>query len=104
MIELYPQIRLVHVAAVIGSGLLFASRGAAQLDRARQLRAKTRPLARHAADLLRRGARRIPVHRERRAHARSGGNVRLAGVALRTGQERIRSLALSDYRASGGLP
>ena len=31
MIELYAQIKLVHVAAVISSGLLFASRGAAQL-------------------------------------------------------------------------
>jgi uncharacterized membrane protein SirB2 len=36
MIELYPQIKLVHVAAVIGSGLLFASRGAAQLTGARR--------------------------------------------------------------------
>jgi uncharacterized membrane protein SirB2 len=35
MIELYPQIKLVHVAAVICSGLLFALRGAAQLAGAR---------------------------------------------------------------------
>ena len=35
MIELYAQIKLVHVAAVISSGLLFASRGAAQLAGAR---------------------------------------------------------------------
>jgi uncharacterized membrane protein SirB2 len=31
MIELYPQIKWVHVAAVICSGLLFALRGGAQL-------------------------------------------------------------------------
>lgn len=31
MIEFYPQIRLVHITAVILSGLLFALRGSAQL-------------------------------------------------------------------------
>ena len=35
MLELYPQIKWVHVAAVICSGLLFALRGAAQLAGAR---------------------------------------------------------------------
>ena len=35
MIEFYPQIKWVHVAAVICSGLLFALRGAAQLAGAR---------------------------------------------------------------------
>jgi len=35
MIELYPQIKWVHVAAVICSGLLFALRGGAQLAGAR---------------------------------------------------------------------
>jgi uncharacterized membrane protein SirB2 len=35
MIEFYAQIKLVHVVAVISSGLLFASRGAAQLAGAR---------------------------------------------------------------------
>jgi uncharacterized membrane protein SirB2 len=35
MIEFYPQIKLVHVAAVICSGLLFALRGGAQLAGAR---------------------------------------------------------------------
>ncbi len=35
MIEFYPQIKLVHVAAVILSGLLFALRGTAQLAGAR---------------------------------------------------------------------
>jgi uncharacterized membrane protein SirB2 len=35
MIEFYPQIKWVHVAAVIGSGLLFALRGSAQLLGAR---------------------------------------------------------------------
>ena len=35
MIEFYPQIKWVHVAAVICSGLLFALRGSAQLLGAR---------------------------------------------------------------------
>lgn len=35
MIEFYPQIKWVHVAAVICSGLLFALRGGAQLAGAR---------------------------------------------------------------------
>lgn len=35
MIEFYPQIKWVHVAAVICSGLLFALRGTAQLAGAR---------------------------------------------------------------------
>jgi uncharacterized membrane protein SirB2 len=35
MIEFYPQIKWVHVAAVICSGLLFALRGAAHLAGAR---------------------------------------------------------------------
>jgi uncharacterized membrane protein SirB2 len=35
MIEFYPQIKWVHVAAVISSGLLFALRGGAQLAGAR---------------------------------------------------------------------
>jgi uncharacterized membrane protein SirB2 len=35
MIEFYPEIRLVHVAAIIASGLLFALRGGAQLAGAR---------------------------------------------------------------------
>lgn len=35
MIEFYPQIKLVHVTAVILSGLLFALRGTAQLAGAR---------------------------------------------------------------------
>jgi len=35
MIEFYPQIKWVHVAAVICSGLLFALRGAAQMAGAR---------------------------------------------------------------------
>lgn len=35
MIEFYPQIKWVHVAAVICSGLLFAMRGSAQLLGAR---------------------------------------------------------------------
>jgi uncharacterized membrane protein SirB2 len=35
MIEFYPHIKLVHVAAVICSGLLFALRGAAHLAGAR---------------------------------------------------------------------
>ena len=35
MIEFYPQIKLVHVAAVISSGLLFAMRGGAQIAGAR---------------------------------------------------------------------
>ncbi len=35
MIEFYPQIKWVHVAAVIISGLLFALRGGAQLAGAR---------------------------------------------------------------------
>ena len=35
MIEFYPQIRLVHVTAVILSGLLFTVRGSAQLLGAR---------------------------------------------------------------------
>jgi uncharacterized membrane protein SirB2 len=35
MIEFYPQIKLVHVTAVIVSGLLFALRGGAQLAGAR---------------------------------------------------------------------
>ena len=35
MIEFYPQIKLVHVAAVIASGSLFALRGGAQLLGAR---------------------------------------------------------------------
>ena len=35
MIEFYPHIKLVHVAAVMSSGLLFAMRGGAQLAGAR---------------------------------------------------------------------
>lgn len=35
MIEFYPQIKLVHVTAIICSGLLFALRGTAQLMGAR---------------------------------------------------------------------
>jgi uncharacterized membrane protein SirB2 len=35
MIEFYPSIRLVHIASVIASGVLFALRGAAQLAGAR---------------------------------------------------------------------
>jgi uncharacterized membrane protein SirB2 len=35
MIEFYPQIKLVHVASIIASGLLFTLRGAAQLTGAR---------------------------------------------------------------------
>ncbi len=35
MIEFYPQIKLVHVAAVIASGSLFALRGGAQILGAR---------------------------------------------------------------------
>lgn len=35
MIELYPQIKLVHISAVILSGLLFTLRGSAQLLGAR---------------------------------------------------------------------
>jgi uncharacterized membrane protein SirB2 len=35
MIELYPQIKLVHITAVILSGLLFTLRGSAQLLGAR---------------------------------------------------------------------
>lgn len=35
MIEFYPQIKLVHVTAIIASGLLFALRGGAQLAGAR---------------------------------------------------------------------
>lgn len=31
MIEFYPEIKLVHIAAILGSGALFAVRGAASL-------------------------------------------------------------------------
>src|SRR6476469_5534879 len=41
MIEFYPQIKLVHVGAVIASGSLFAARGSLMLARS--------PLANHAA-------------------------------------------------------
>jgi len=41
MIEFYPQIKLVHVGAVIASGSLFAARGTLMLARS--------PLANHAA-------------------------------------------------------
>lgn len=35
MIEFYPQLRMVHVAAVVASGLLFVLRGTGMLARAR---------------------------------------------------------------------
>ena len=41
MIEFYPEIKLVHVGAVIASGSLFATRGTLMLARS--------PLANHAA-------------------------------------------------------
>jgi hypothetical protein len=127
MIEFYPDIRWVHICAVIASGSLFALRGAGVLSgarwpmwaplryltytidtvlltaalmlvtilhqypfvqawltvkllllgvhRPRHVRAQARADAAGARDILRRRARRVPVHCERRARPPSARDI-----------------------------